>query len=297
MTINATTFLTLWLLFTLLFIVFLFLTLNALGKQNRYKFKLSVTLTALILGLVCFVGIFTDQSLYKHSFPNFSFKDKLSFLDNKDKPKPAAQPKQNTNQNSKHHYSPKEVRSKGYEYEYDHFPAGFKPTADVGNSISSSAETLKVGHDIDPGYYRIMPATKTTSGIISIQNPFGHDVESHYLSRSSGPPSVTTYLIDGQTLVLNKKDSEHKTKFIMSSENHKTHNIISTGTFIVGVDVKPGKYKMQADNNGNFIVHNHKSGGPKYNEILKDDFTKIISLDKGDIIYIKGDTIVSFLPR
>ncbi|MHD0398010.1 hypothetical protein ACY2DA_09225 [Staphylococcus simulans] len=299
MTFTATTFLSLWLLFTLIFIIFLFFTLNALGKQSRYKFKLTLTLTSLLLGLICFVGIFTDQSLYKNTNTKFSFKDKLSFFNNKDKPKPAPQPKQNTNQNkgSEHHYSSDEIKAKGYEYEYDYFPVDFKPTTASGKIIKSKAETLKVGQDIEPGYYRIIPTGKSPSGIITMKNPFDKKVESHFLSKTSGPSSLTTYLVEGHTLVLNKKEKANHTKYIISPEKHKMRTSLTAGTYIVGTDVKSGTYEIKSDNSGNFIVTSDKKEGRKYNEILKDDFTKTLSLNNGDMIYIKGNPTVSLLPR
>lgn len=299
MTFNATTFLTLWLLFTLIFIIFLFFTLNALGKQSRYKFKLTITLTSLILGLICFVGIFTDQLLYKNINTKFSFKDKLSFLDNKDKPKPAPEPKQDTNQkqNSKHHYSRDEIKAKGYEYEHDYFPVDFKPTTASGKTIKSKAEALKVGQDIEPGYYRITPTGKSPSGIITMKNPFDKEAESQFLSKTSGPSSLTTYLVEGHTLVLNEKEKANYTAYIITPEKHKMRTSLTPGTYIVGTDVKADKYKIISNNSGNFIVTSNKKDGPKYNEILKKNFTKSVSLDKGDIIYIKGRPIVKLSPQ
>lgn len=299
MTFNATTFLTLWLLFTLIFIIFLFFTLNALGKQSRYKFKLTVTLTSLILRLICFAGIFTDQSLYKNINTKFSFKDKLSFLDNKEKSKPTPEPKQDTNQkqNSKHHYSRDEVKAKGYEYEHDYFPVDFKPTTSSSKTIKSKAEALKVGQDIEPGYYRIIPTGKSPSGIITMKNPFDKEAESQFLSKTSGPSSLTTYLVEGHTLVLNEKEKANHTAYIITPEKHKMRTSLTPGTYIVGTDVKPGKYKIKSDNSGNFIVTSNKKDGHKYNEILKKNFTKSVSLDKGDIIYIKGRPIVKLSPQ
>lgn len=299
MTFTATTFLTLWLLFTLVFIIFLFFTLNALGKQARYKFKLTITLSSLLLGLICFVGIFTDQSLYKNINTKFSFKDKLSFLDKRDKPKPAPQPKQDTSQNqdTEHHYSRDEIKSKGYEYEHDYFPVDFKPTTASGKTIKSKAEALKVGQDIEPGYYRITPTGKSSSGIITMKNLFDKEAESQFLSKTSGPSSFTTYLVEGHTLVLNEKEKANHTEYIIASEKHKMRTSLTPGTYIVGTDVKPGKYKIKSDNSGNFIVTSNKEDGPKYNDILKKNFTKSVSLDKGDIIYIKGRPIVKLSPQ
>ncbi|MGN5882086.1 hypothetical protein [Staphylococcus simulans] len=292
MTLHASAFLALWLLFTLIFIIFLFLTLNALGNQNKYKFKLTVALTALILGLVSFVGIFTDQSLYQNTKNNLSIKDKLPFLNNKDKSKPSSD--STVVLDSKREFTHDEIEAKGYESVYAYFPLKFKPTTASGKSKKSDAEKLTVGKDIKPGYYRISVEGDPPYGTIEIFNPFGEVAEFAHLTKSETPKSLTTYLVKGHTLKLNSAKKKYKTTYSIAPEKHIMRNTLTAGTYIVGTDVKPGRYQIASEKSGNFIVQMQKKRRfeLKYNELLEQDFTKSVTLGNGDMVYIKGEATV-----
>lgn len=118
--------------------------------------------------------------------------------------------------------------------------------------------TYEVGKDLEPGHYTI--SSKNNKGYIEIKTvedwSFEEEFGKDYGTEDKPTiPTITTYLTDGDKVNLDKID------LVTFEPKHQTYtNPISTGIWIVGKDVKPGKYKIHTtfshDIGGNFKIFN-----------------------------------------
>ncbi|WEN70274.1 hypothetical protein MT340_004985 [Staphylococcus sp. NRL 16/872] len=121
--------------------------------------------------------------------------------------------------------------------------------------------TYEVGKDIEPGHYTI--SSKNNKGYIEIKTvedwSFKEEFGKDYGTVDKPTiPTITTYLTEGDKVNLDK------TELTTFEPKHQTYtNPISTGIWIVGKDVKPGKYKIYTtfshDIGGNLKVFNRDS--------------------------------------
>lgn len=118
--------------------------------------------------------------------------------------------------------------------------------------------TYEVGKDLEPGHYTI--SSKNNKGYIEIKTAEDWSFEEEFgkdYGTEDKPtiPNITTYLTEGDKINLDK------TELVTFEPKHQTYtNPISTGIWIVGKDVKPGKYKIHTtfrhDIGGNFKIYN-----------------------------------------
>ncbi|PNZ70890.1 hypothetical protein CD128_00655 [Staphylococcus croceilyticus] len=110
-------------------------------------------------------------------------------------------------------------------------------------TVSLKDGYYEVGKDIEPGHYEIRSrdnkgyiAIKAKTDDRSLNEQFG----TNYGTKNKPiVPSVTTYLFKGDKISL---DNTNLTTF-KQIENKKLYKL-STGMWIVGKDVEPGKYKV-----------------------------------------------------
>lgn len=306
-------YLLLWVLFSLIFLIFTFLTLSALGRQTRFKLRLSVAIISFILGIVCFFGIFSNHSLEKEWSSLFKNKSSLSIpnplkvLFGDDKPKESSQNKKDNQHVDNHskedkptsikHDKPKNSTSQStsdYESKYRLLPSDFNPKAAKGESITKNSGKYKIGKDIQPGHYTITH-NNTNIGILEVDNEYGNYVFSNALSAKSETiaSKITTYLVDGQTVEI--KDMKH-VKFTPEPIKYRTN--LNTGVWVVGADIAPGSYTVRPGNkySANFNVQSSK-GESKAIEIIGGDSSSAkkslhIDLKKGDVVLVQGSGTV-----
>lgn len=301
-------YLLLWVLFSLIFLIFTFLTLSALGRQTRFKLRLSVALISFILGIVCFFGIFSNHSLEKEWSSFFKNKSSLSIsnplkaLFGDDKHKDSSQNKKDNHSKedkptSIKHDKPKNSTSQStsnYESKYRLLPSDFNPKAAKGQSTMKNSGKYKVGKDIQPGHYTITH-NNDKIGILEVDNEYGNYVFSNALSAKSETIAgkITTYLADGQTVVV--KDMKH-VKFTPEPIKYRTN--LNTGVWVVGADIAPGSYTVRPGNkySANFNVQSSK-GESKAIEIIGDDSSNAkkslhIDLKKDDVVLVQGSGTV-----
>lgn len=134
-------------------------------------------------------------------------------------------------------------------------------------TVSLKDGYYEVGKDIEPGHYEIR--SKENKGYIAIKSKindwslneqFGTNYNT---TDTSKVPFVTTYLLKGDKISL---DNTNLTTF-KQIENKKM-NKMSTGTWIVGKDIEPGKYKVH-------LTYSREYGGK----------VKVVSYDLNDKEY------------
>ncbi|WP_105993863.1 hypothetical protein [Staphylococcus simulans] len=314
MLLSPMTFLLLWILFSLLFIIFTFLTLSALGNQTRFKLRLSIATLSFLLGLICFFGIFTDNSIktdWKRigSFkPSISVKETLNnFFDKKDTtPKttkndsetPPAPPKNDSNTHQK--------KSENYISKGRHYPVGYNPTADKGQKTTKGSGIYTVGKDIQPGYYKISIKEKEI-GTIMLENENGRSNLSSTLDgyQESKNKSINLHLAKDQKLIIKRTD-----QVSIDPIPIKTTTTLKQGLYIVGTDIKPGRYiakQTSKDSTNNLTLYNDNYR-LKTNEILTNRKMKssksvkpkpqtAIDIKKNDIITIYGKGTTQLEPQ
>lgn len=310
------TYLLLWVLFSLVFLIFIFLTLSALGRQTRFKLRLSITIVSFILGIICFFGIFSNNSIEKEwssmtkNKPSFSIPNPLKMIfgeDKKDVNKqdtdqnlqnndPVKNEKNTTSTHNKTSDNNSQKSLTDYESQYRFLPRDFDPKQDKGEATTKNAGKYKVGKDIKPGHYTITQHSKDM-GIFEQDNQYDNYIFSNALSGDSKyiASKISTYLVDGQTVVI--KDMKN-VKF--TPEPTKPRTDLNTGVWIVGADVEPGSYTVRSANvySANFTVKTSgKTEKNKINEVVgKEDEnakkTLKVNLDKGDIILVQGSGTV-----
>ncbi|KOR13923.1 hypothetical protein AMC75_03300 [Staphylococcus carnosus] len=304
------TYLLLWVLFSLVFLIFTFLTLSALGRQTRFKLRLSITIVSFVLGIICFFGIFSNNSIEKEwsgmtkSKPSFSIPNPLKKIFGEHKTDDNKQEKNTTDNNEKtttsthskssDNHSPKSTDD--YEARYRMLPKDFDPKADKGEATTKNTGKYKVGKDIKPGHYTITQRSHDM-GTFEQDNQYDNYIFSNALSGDSKyiASKISTYLVDGQTVVIKGMKN---VKFKPESTHPRTD--LNTGVWIVGADVEPGNYTVRSASVyvANFIVKSpDKNEKIKINEVIgKDDEDAKKSLDvnlkKGDIILVQGSGTV-----
>ena len=154
--------------------------------------------------------------------------------------------------------------------------------------------SYEVGKDLEPGHYTI--SSKNNKGYIEIktvedwsfEEKFGKD---YGTLDNATTPTITTYLMEGDKINLDKAEL---TTF---KPKHQTFtNPISTGVWIVGKDVKPGKYKIYTtfshDIGGNLKIFNRDGSLDKeYILVGKDsdrpyDTEGAVTLKSGQILIL-----------
>lgn len=306
------TYLLLWVLFSLVFLIFIFLTLSALGRQTRFKLRLSITIISFILGIICFFGIFSNHSIEKEwssltkNKSSFSIPNSIKNLfgeDKKDDTKQDTDHQQKNNASDKNQKPTTSTHNKtsddnspkstdDYEEQYRFLPKDFNPNVDKGESTIKDTGKYKVGKDIKPGHYSITQHSHDM-GTFEQDNQYGNYIFSNALSGDSEyfASEISTYLVDGQTVIIKNMKN---VKF--TPESTKPRLDLNTGVWIVGADVVPGNYTVRSDSAyaANFIVKSpDKNEKIKVNEVIgKDDENAKkslnVNLNKGDIILVQG---------
>lgn len=299
------TFLLLWILFSLLFLIFIFLTLSALGKQTRFKLRLSITIVSFILGIACFFGIFSDHSVEKdwkqlttkHTFP--SIPQSLSNLFKQDDASKQTtktetnhnDEKETTSQSNNQDSKTKTHKVLDYDTKSNVLPKDFNPTSNSGKPVTVDAGTYKVGKQIQPGFYHISTKSKDI-GTLELKNQYGTMTFIEVLSgpKKSSKNSITTYLAKDQTITIKKMDQVQ-----FEPEKHIKRQSLTTGLWIVGPDITPGTYTLkQTDKYGsNNLFIKDASNRMKTNEIIggssKHSKSSLkVKFDKGDRVIIQG---------
>lgn len=151
-----------------------------------------------------------------------------------------------------------------------------------------------VGTDIPQGRYVI---TSNESGNLFINSKDGESYINEILGGGElGVESVTTDITEGDTIEISGMDEVTFTP--AETELHK--DTLSTGNWVVGLDIAPGRYDASSDNNGNFFVYD-ESGWPVVNEILGGGDIGVekvtVNLETGYTITVSGMNEVKFKER
>lgn len=301
------TYLLLWLLFSLLFLIFVFLTLSALGKQTRFKLRLSITIISFILGIICFFGIFSDHSVEKdwkqlttkHTFP--SIPQSLSNLFKRDDTsKQTTKPETNhnvdkekeiTSQTNSRDSKTKPNNNIDYDTKSNALPKDFNPLASTGKPITVNAGTYKVGKQIQPGFYHITTKSEDI-GTFELKNQYDMMTFIEVLSSPKNAPqkSITTYLAQDQIIIIKKMSQVQ-----FEPEKHIKRQSLTTGLWIVGPDIKPGTYTLkQTDKYGsNNLFIKDASNHMKTNEIIggsskHSKSSMKVKFEKDDRVIVRG---------
>lgn len=157
--------------------------------------------------------------------------------------------------------------------------------------------TWMVGTDVPAGRFVI---TGEGSGNFFVRDKSGYSVVNEILDDSEnwGVSSVTFDLEDGQEIEISGLNNVYFTPY-----ETELRTSLSTGVWIVGVDIKAGAYVASTENgSGNFFVRDHKGGTSKVNEILDSEgewgVEKIaLNLTDGQVIEISGLNSVDFTAR
>ncbi|WP_125591199.1 hypothetical protein [Companilactobacillus jidongensis] len=167
--------------------------------------------------------------------------------------------------------------------------------------------SYKVGSDLKPGRY-VITSTDGASGNISstpkrslhgdsINEILGSEIDYGQV------PSVTATLSKGDKVKVEGLTSATFTPAQKRNKNNTT--TLSTGFWVVGKDIKKGKYLVTPPDgqSGNFMVTPKKTFGDSTNEVLGSDtdmsqVPKInVKLHKGDKIEISGMTQANFTKK
>lgn len=171
-----------------------------------------------------------------------------------------------------------------------------KPTRDNSSAklTTLNAGKFNVGKDIPEGRYVITGNSQGNLFVKENEVPIVNEILGS--ANGMGVASVTTDLKDGQEIEIN---GISKVKFTPAST--KVSNILTTGTWVVGIDIEPGRYDAAAKKGqGNFFVYRY--GMPVVNEILGaangmgvDKVT--VDLEKDDVVSISSINKVVFTKR
>lgn len=162
----------------------------------------------------------------------------------------------------------------------------------TAKETSLSTGTFEVGKDIPEGRYVCKSAGGSGNFIV---NKDGVPVINDILDPNgeNGVKTVTCDLSAGETIQIS---NINKVKFTPAQT--KISDKLTTGTWEVGIDIKPGRYVASAKRGaGNFIVYNN--GIPTVNEILDASGangvkTVTCNLKDGEIINISSLNEVDF---
>ena len=163
----------------------------------------------------------------------------------------------------------------------------FMPVKNTAKAVTLGAGKYKVGRDIKPGRY-VIRAVKG-SGILSnsdfnIDAILGNDVNSDQVT------SFTTNLIKNDKIKLDRIES---TSFTPTPDKYTYKTKISAGIWLVGLDIKPGKYVIRPiKGSGNLISEDGSDSD--LNEILGKD-AKRGQVSKVTADLTTGEVILSTL--
>ncbi|GIO27000.1 hypothetical protein [Ornithinibacillus bavariensis] len=159
-----------------------------------------------------------------------------------------------------------------------------------------NAGKFTVGTDIPAGRYVI---TGEGTGNLFVYDEDGLPVVNEILDKSAdmGVPNVTTDIKDGQEIEISGLNA-----VTFTPAKTKLSNKLTTGTWIVGLDIKAGRYNVTTPSgSGNFFIYNNL-GVPTTNEIL--DATGemgvkqiTVTLEDGQQIGISGLNEVDFTKK
>ena len=161
------------------------------------------------------------------------------------------------------------------------------PVKNTAKAVTLGAGKYKVGKDIKPGRY-VIRAVKG-SGILSnsdfnIDAILGNDVNSDQVT------SFTTNLIKNDKIKLDRIES---TSFTPTPDKYTYKTKISAGIWLVGLDIKPGKYVIRPiKGSGNLISEDGSDSD--LNEILGKD-AKRGQVSKVTADLTTGEVILSTL--
>lgn len=166
-------------------------------------------------------------------------------------------------------------------------------TRDNSSAKETTLSTGKfiVGEDIQSGRY---VCTSDSSGNFIVTDKNGLPIINEILGNDDlGVSKVTADFKDGEKIEISGIKNVHFTP-----AETKVSNELSAGSWIVGLDIEPGKYVAEVNNGqGNFVVY--KNGFPTVNEILDASGNMgvpnvTLKLEKGEVISISGLNQVIF---
>lgn len=159
------------------------------------------------------------------------------------------------------------------------------------NETTLSTGKFVVGEDIPAGRY---VCTSDSSGNFIVTNKNGLPIINEILGNDDlGVSKVTSDFKDGEKIEISGIKNVH-----FAPAETKVSNELSAGSWVVGLDIEPGKYVAEVNNGqGNFVVY--KNGFPTVNEILDASGDMgvpnvTLKLEKGEVISISGLNQVLF---
>ncbi|PMD70294.1 hypothetical protein CBP76_07305 [Companilactobacillus nuruki] len=188
----------------------------------------------------------------------------------------------------------------------------FNPTQETVVYAKAKQATLipgsyKVGSELKPGRYTITSSDGSSGNISSMPKKSLHgDTINEILGSEtdmSQVPSVTATLAKGDKVKIEGLTSATFTP--VKKRNKKNNTALATGSWIVGKDIKKGKYTVTPvdGQSGNFIVIPKSTFGDTTNEVLGGDtdmsqVPKVnVKLHNGDKVEVAGMTQVNFAKR
>ena len=186
------------------------------------------------------------------------------------------------------------------------------PTQEIVVSAKAKQATLvpgtyKVGSEIKPGRYSITSSDGSSGNISSTPKESLHGDGINEILGSDPTmaqvPSVNATLRKGDKVKIEGLTSATFTP--VKKRHKKNKSSLTTGFWIVGKDIKKGKYTVTPaeGQSGNFVVIPKSAFGDSTNEVLGDDtdmsqVPKVnVNLHKGDKVEVSGMTQVSFAKR
>ena len=172
-------------------------------------------------------------------------------------------------------------------------PVKENETRDNSSAKETTLSTGKfiVGEDIPAGRYI---CTSDSSGNFIVTDKNGLPIINEILGNDDlGVSKVTADFKDGEKIEISGIKNVHFTP-----AETKVSNELSAGSWVVGLDIEPGKYVAEVNNGqGNFVVY--KNGFPTVNEILDASGNMgvpnvTLKLEKGEVISISGLNQVVF---
>ena len=168
-----------------------------------------------------------------------------------------------------------------------------KTTFEKNEEVTLFTGEWVVGEDIKAGRYVITTDEGESGNFFIKESPDGSSRENEILGVSaigSGVSSITTYLKDGEVIEISGLNNVYFTP-----KDSELVTELGTGTWVVGLDVKPGKYIATVDEgqSGNFFVRD-LNGSTSVNEILGvsgigTGVEKIkIKVEEGQLIEVSG---------
>ena len=175
-------------------------------------------------------------------------------------------------------------------------PKENKPARDNASAVLTTLNTgtFMVGTDIPEGRYVIKA---DGSGNLFIYDSTGLPYINEILGGEDlGVKSVTTDISEGDKIEIS---GINKVTFT-PAKTKLAKNTLTTGNWVVGIDIAAGRYDASSQDNGNFFVYD-KSGFPVVNEILGGGDLGVekvtVNLEDGFSIMISGMNEVKFIKK